>query len=361
MANAEKDGGVVEARIVYWGIEGSGKSTNLGTIHAKLRAESRGELRRVPTRLDPTAHYEVLPIELGEVKGVKTRLQVIAVPGAPEHAPTRKQLLDQVDGVVLVVDARRECIDQNVESFDELRQSLAAYGRSIEAVPVVVQYNKRDLADPYALEELYRKLDVPGAAVFEAVATEGGGVLRTLTTISKRVVRLLREQGPQWEKPAPQPVSESAVAQEPAAAPVPDLDLDPRETQIDLGDPSEPRRTRREAETTVPETPAPISATQLMEEGILADGAGDAESAAAGDAIRDAQTLLDRSWDELSAEAKPEAGLRLGPDLRIVSVGSATVVGDREVRFPVVLGNDQGESVTLALTVRLDLLLDDDG
>ncbi|MCZ6463270.1 MAG: GTPase domain-containing protein, partial [Proteobacteria bacterium] len=220
MANAEKDGGVVEARIVYWGIEGSGKSTNLGTIHAKLRSESRGELRRVPTRLDPTAHYEVLPIELGEVKGVKTRLQVIAVPGAPEHAPTRKQLLDQVDGVVLVVDARRECIDQNVESFDELRQSLAAYGRSIEAVPVVVQYNKRDLADPYALEELYRKLDVPGAAVFEAVATEGGGVLRTLTTISKRVVRLLREQGPQWEKPAPQPVPESAVAQEPAAAPV---------------------------------------------------------------------------------------------------------------------------------------------
>src|SRR5690606_19974116 len=179
---------VVDARIVYWGIEGAGTSTNLRWIHAKLRPDHRGRLEHVPTRLDPTVSYERLPIELGEIAGVRTRIQIVAVPGGPEHAPTRKALLDRVDGLVFVVDARRACIDANVAALEELRSALAAYGRSLEEVPLVVQYNKQDLSDAFVLEELHRKLDVRGAAVFEAVATEGVGVLQTLTTISKRVV-----------------------------------------------------------------------------------------------------------------------------------------------------------------------------
>src|SRR5262249_8713731 len=197
--------GEVNARIVYWGIEGSGKSTNLQAIHAKLRPDHRGRLEQLPTRLDPTAVYDRLPIELGEIAGVRTRIQIVAVPGASEHAPTRKQLLDRVDGVVFVVDARRERIDENVVAFEELRSALGAYGRRLEQVPLVVQYNKQDLSDPYVLEELHRKLDVRGAAVFEAVAREGAGVLQTLTTISKRVVRTLREKGvvPTPRSPSP--------------------------------------------------------------------------------------------------------------------------------------------------------------
>ena len=97
--------------------------------------------------------------------------------------------------MVFVVDSQRERVDANIASFEELRQALRAYGRQIEDVPLLVQYNKRDLADPYALEELHRKLDVKGAIVFEAVATDGTGVLQTLSTISKRVIRSLREQG----------------------------------------------------------------------------------------------------------------------------------------------------------------------
>ena len=184
----------VNARIVYWGAAGSGKTANLRMIHAKLRSDHRGELREVPTRIDPSVCYEMLPIELGEIAGVRTRIQIIAVPGGPEHGPTRKQLLDKVDAVVFVVDAQRDRIDANVACFEELRRALAAYGRALESVPIVIQYNKRDLADPFALEELHRKLDIRGAGAFEAVATEGTGVLQTLTTISKRVIRARREQ-----------------------------------------------------------------------------------------------------------------------------------------------------------------------
>src|SRR5215469_10831799 len=200
----------VNARIVYWGAPGSGKTANLRMIHAKLRADHRGELREVPTRLDPSVSYEMMPIELGEIAGVRTRIQIIAVPGGPEQAPTRKQLLDKVDAVVFVVDAQRDRIDANVACFEELRRTLAAYGRALESVPMVIQYNKRDLADPFALEELHRKLDIRGAGAFEAVATEGTGVLQTLTTVSKRVIRARREQAAEAGGAAPAPAAAAA-------------------------------------------------------------------------------------------------------------------------------------------------------
>jgi signal recognition particle receptor subunit beta len=201
--NDAPDPSAVNARIVYWGADGAGKRTNLRVIHAKLRPDHRGELRSVPTRLDPTVSYTTLPIELGEVGGVRTRIQVVAVPGEREHAPTRKQLLDRTDGVVLVLDARRERLGDNLASLEELRRALAAYGRRIEELPLVVQYNKRDAADPFALEDLHRKIGLRGVAAFEAVAKDGTGVLQTLTTISKRVIRNLRERTPQPSAAAP--------------------------------------------------------------------------------------------------------------------------------------------------------------
>ena len=93
MAELGREGSEVKARIVYWGVEGSGKSTNAQVIHSKLRPDHRGELRTVPTRLDPTVSYDTLPIELGQIGDVRTRIQILTVPGAPEHEPTRKQLL----------------------------------------------------------------------------------------------------------------------------------------------------------------------------------------------------------------------------------------------------------------------------
>ncbi len=311
MAHLTRDKTGMNARIVFWGIQGAGVSTNLRVIRDKLRADRRGELRRVPTRLDPTDHFEVLPIELGQVGGLSTRLEVIAVPGGREHAPTRKQLLDHVDGLVLVVDSQPDRIEENVASLAELRGALDAYGRSLAELPIVVQYNKRDLSDPFVIEELHRQLGLGDAAVFEAVATEGKGVLQTLTTISKRVVRVLRES--KLDSVAPPPIE------------------DPR--------------------------PIPRSdSTELMENAILAEGSELDDDADA--ATRAAQQVLDRPYQAVADELKDATGARIGADFEIVSVGAATRVGQRAVRIPLVLGNPEGETVTLALTVQLDPLLD---
>lgn len=182
----------MEARIVYWGIQGAGKSTNLAAIERKLRPDHRGRLRRVPTSLDPTVSYELLPIELGNVSGVRTLIEAVAVPGAPEHAPTRKQLLDRVDGIVFVIDSRRELIDANLAAFDELRSALAAYGRALAGVPLVIQYNKRDLPNAAPLDEMRKLLNTLSVPDFEAKAQSGEGVFETLKAVAKGVLTDLK-------------------------------------------------------------------------------------------------------------------------------------------------------------------------
>lgn len=363
------DAKIVDARIVYWGIEGAGTSTNLRVIHAKLRPDHRGSLERIPTRLDPTTSYDRLPIELGEIAGVRTRIQIVAVPGEPEHAPTRKSLLDRVDGIVFVVDARRERIDENVAALAELRSALAAYGRSLEEIPLVVQYNKQDLSDAFVLEELHRKLDVRGAAAFEAVAAEASGVLQTLTTISKRVVRTLREN------------REAAAAE---GAPV-----QGRATSFDAEARPSLRSTGPLAPAprgTPPAPPGSASPARAAAQRPAAPPDLEAAALAASDAFdeRDeavsrAAELLDASWPAVEAgyaddresnatfggspdgdgfETPPALGMR-AEDWRLVSAGQAELRGARGLALPVVLADRHGHELRLRLTIALDLLLDD--
>ncbi len=300
----------VKARILLWGISGAGKSTALQTICAKLRPELRGELRQEPTALDPTVHYESLPILLGRMAGVESQIEVIAVPGSPDQAMTRKQLLDEVDGVVLVLDCAPERIEANWPAIEELRASLADYGRRLEDVPLVLQYNKRDIADPFAIEALHRRIGLDQAAVFETTATTGDGVLATLTTISKHVVRAHRNRL----------AGESGSSVSTGAPPAAD----------------------------------PNAASQnILEAAILAEGEG-------GDAAEVASFELDRrgtspDWQAIASDAaKPEAGL--GHELRIVSVGQASLESDQAVRIPLVLGDDAGQTRSVVLSLRLDAL-----
>jgi signal recognition particle receptor subunit beta len=374
MAQSRSEAGQVDAQIVYWGIPGAGLSANLHRIHSKLRADNRSELRQIPTRLDPTVSYEILPIELGVVSGVKTRLQLITVPGGAEHAPTRKQLLDRVDGLVLVVDCQRERIEENLACFQELRESLKAYGRSLADLPVVVQYNKPDHGDPGVVEQLHRALDLKDVAVFETVATEGSGALQALTTISKRVVRVLRERETQAPAEPPTRVAKRATLDQPHQ-PTPHVEAtSPEPTPKAAPQPAppaaEPEHTQPYA---VPEvatanvkpgveaTARALSATpiDIMETAILAEGEQLDEGAA--DTAFEAQTLLDQPWDRLPDAMKSAGEARVGADLRVVSVGTASRAGDRTVRVPVVLGNAEGETVTLALTIQLDPILDGEG
>jgi hypothetical protein len=304
------DPSAVSARIVYWGAEGAGKRTNLRVIHAKLRADHRGDLRFLPTRLDPTVVYGVLPIELGEVGGIRTRIQIVSVPGDADQIATRKQLLDRADGVVLVMDSRRERLAENVASFEELRSALAAYGRRLDEMPLVIQYNKRDLADSFAMEELHRKLSMRGVAAFEAAAKDGTGVLQTLTTISKRVIRSLRERA-QEETGAPATAVKSAasanattqlrVGAAPAAAPARRVPP-PGVTQlID--------RVAFEATLSKPTAP-PLGTTQRRERVVSPENSQpgyEVQQATFADAVSEAEALFEGNFETAKRAAAPAA------------------------------------------------------
>lgn len=354
--------GPMNARILYWGVAGAGKSTNLETIHAKLRSSNRGELRQAMTRLDPTVTYEVLPIQLGDVGGVPTEIEIVTVPDGPEQAPTRKQLLDEVNGIVLVIDSSPARVDANVAAIQELQGALESYGRSLTDLPLVVQYNKRDLVDDNAIEALHRRLDLPTSAVFEAVAVDGTGVLPTLTTVSKAVVKNLRDahaaaaEAAPAAAPQPEPV---AHLQPPMPAPA---DLATFGTPTPVYEPTPPLPAAGEGSLAMRErtTPADASA-RLLESALEAEVYSSSDDLEAADAFEQAaHTSFDQSFEQLAQEDKPNRGLSVGPDLRIVSVGTATREDERSIRVPLVLGDAEGATASLALTISLEGLLDED-
>lgn len=369
------DPSAVNARIVYWGAEGAGKRTNLRVIHAKLRADHRGDLRFLPTRLDPTVMYGVLPIELGEVGGVRTRIQIVSVPGDADQIATRKQLLDRADGIVLVMDSRRERLAENVASFEELRSALAAYGRRMDEMPLVIQYNKRDLADSFAMEELHRKLSMRGVAAFEAVAKDGTGVLQTLTTISKRVIRSLRERA-QEETGAPAPAPKSAanattqlrMGAAPATAPSRPVPP-PGVTQlID--------RAAFEATLTKPTAP-PLGTTQLLERVVSPEDSQpgfEVPPAMFADPVSEAESLFESDFETAkraavpAAPAMPRAAQKLAPQprpvveisaddselaLTIEPAGPAQPAPDG-LRIPLWIRDASGKRRKLVLSLRLE-------
>ncbi len=348
------------ARIVLWGIEGAGKSTTLQTIYDKLRPDLRGTLRREPSRLDPTVHAEILPIILGPVGGVGSAIEIVAVPGASDQVLTRKQLLDRVDGIVLVLDCSPEKIDTNPQSIQELRDSLADYGRTLEDLPVVLQYNKRDIADPFEIEALHRRIGFGQSAVFETTATTGQGILPTLTTISKHVVRSRRHLSQSADSQSESVVTAPAVeAKRAAFAPTP---------STTPGTPSSPAPpfspgTPPVMPSTIKPAPNPVSgaATHEILEAAILDEAEEF-------ATREGPDTLEQAFSDASPssrgshthveDGKPETAL-VG-DLHIVSVGEADLDGEGSVRLPLVLGDTGGRTRSVVLSLRLDPLLDRD-
>ncbi|HXV37104.1 MAG TPA: hypothetical protein VEC18_08135, partial [Myxococcota bacterium] len=208
---------------------------------------------------------------------------------------------------------------------------LLEYGRRLDDVPLVLQYNKRDLSDPYALEELHRKLDVNGAAVFEAVATESTGVLQTLATLAKHVVRSLR--GQQFAATAAAPSAGSAAS----AAPTPTRVASPE-----------------------PEPASAAAPLARMEQAILAEAAH-SESDALDALTASAEMVLDAPWDSLPDERAADRGAQLGAELSIASVGEAERSGERGVRVPIVVRDKAGGLSELVLTIQLDPRLPREG
>ncbi len=181
------------AKIVYYGPGLCGKTTNLHYIYGRTAPGSRGEMVSLETETDRTLFFDLLPLDVGIISGFKTRLQLYTVPGQVFYNTTRKLVLKGVDGIVFVADSQSPMAEPNRESLRNLRENLAEIGLSLEAIPLVFQYNKRDLSNILSVEELNDQLN-PDRTVewFEASATNGPGVFETLKAISKLTLRSLK-------------------------------------------------------------------------------------------------------------------------------------------------------------------------
>ena len=203
------------AKIVYYGPGLCGKTTNLQWIHGRTAPRSRGEMVSLETETDRTLFFDLLPIEVGKVGGFRTRLQLYTVPGQVFYNTTRKLVLKGVDGIVFVADSQRPMAEANVESFRNLDDNLRELGINIAALPLVLQYNKRDLKNILAVDELNKALNADLKWEFhESVAVDGSGVFETLKAITKQTLKSLRRRMATQET-ATAPIPSPAAASRP--------------------------------------------------------------------------------------------------------------------------------------------------
>ena len=188
-------------KIVYYGPGLSGKTTNLIYIHKKAPPKTKGELISLATDADRTLYFDFLPLDIGPVKGFSTKFQLYTVPGQVYYNATRKLVLRGVDGLVFVADSQVAKLEENIESMNNLVENLEEYGYVLEELPMIMQYNKRDLEEISTIEELEKALNPRGLPYYEAVAVTGEGVFDTLKGISKLVLEKARGKPETEEKP----------------------------------------------------------------------------------------------------------------------------------------------------------------
>ena len=292
------------AKVVYYGPGLCGKTTNLQWIHEKLPIKNKGKMLSLATEADRTLFFDFLPIELGTIRGMKTRIQLYTVPGQVFYNATRRMVLKSADCVVFVVDSQEPILEANLDSLKNMRENLEANEIDPDEIPVVFQYNKRDLPNALPVKVLNEKLNPRGMPFLEAVAMRGEGVEETLKAATGLVFRTLATKygGGELAAPPPRPPAPPRVA--PPSPPKPDLPPPaPRAPAppLSLGPPASPAR---------PSPPSPLAA--------LATGGASAEI--------NADDLLDSLGvpDSLPAEAADvsldlEAPAPPGPNLDVTN------------------------------------------
>lgn len=335
------------SKIVYYGPGLSGKTTNLQFVYKKIPSKTRGELISLATDADRTLYFDFLPVNVGTIQGFATKFQLYTVPGQVYYNATRKLVLRGVDGVVFVADSQVEKMDENIESLQNLKDNLDEYGYDLVQIPMVIQYNKRDLPSAATIEELEKILNPKGLPYYEAVASSGEGVFKTLKAISKLVLEQIRKNSsstPKIIEPKPavetvepavsdKPIEEQVVAateigQEPPAPQEPEIIKQSQtHTNVVVSDMPETEETPDEAVDDVEET---TEKSVLNDEPEETDNP-DLPSGSHPDVIRD-------DSEESESMYKPLYG---GSDGTPAFDEEATQISDLRFKEPLALGKPQ--------------------
>lgn len=178
----------INCKIVYYGPEESGKTTNIDHIYNQLDSSIRSEIVSLEGLNERTLFFDFLSLDLGEVKGFKTIFSLYSVPGQAELNAARKILLNGVDGIIFVADSSPHKLSENINSLNNLSENLKAYGLSSDNIPIIIQYNKRDLEDIMPLESLEKELNKNLYPSYEAIAIDGTGVFACLKSITNLIL-----------------------------------------------------------------------------------------------------------------------------------------------------------------------------
>lgn len=186
----------IHCKIVYYGPSLGGKTTNIQWVYQSLAQDQRSKLVALNTEIERTLFFDFLPLEVGEIRGFQTRFHLYTVPGQVIYDASRKLILKGLDGVVFVVDSQADRLEENIESMKNLEKNLQQQGYNIREVPLVIQYNKRDLPNALSINELRRHLNLYNAKEVEASAFEGKGVLESFKLVSKNIIQILKGGAP---------------------------------------------------------------------------------------------------------------------------------------------------------------------
>lgn len=341
--------GSIRARILIWGPPGAGKTTTLSFVASKLKANQKGPIKKV-TLKNPACNYELLPVELGDFKGVPTKLDFQSSPGAWDHAGARKRMLQGIDGIVFVANSIGSAMKDNQRALQELDDALKGYGRSLVTVPVVFQWMNQKAIGSMPPDEMQAKLNKIGAPTFAVAQDDPKMMLNAFTTISKMAVKVVRED------------YDAGRLAQPAAM---EIDLD------DFPPPPPAEKEKPAAKPPEPE-PEPESDNPFADlASDLADDLGDFEpaapaaassrpSAASSSAAMEVEDDLDSLLSD-SPLPRSEAPTRPAPMARtngsakfkLVHSGEPNLGDDGTLTLPIKIGNEHGEEVALTITVKV--------
>lgn len=179
-------------KIVYYGPGRSGKTTNLQYIYSRLPDERKTNMISLATEMDRTLFFDFLPLDLGKIGQYTIKYQLYTVPGQVYYDSTRKLVLQGADGVVFVADSQQSRLEDNIENMDNMNENLKKNDLSLDEIPIVLQFNKRDVVDLTPIEDLSKALNLRGWDQIEAIAISGIGVIETLKLISNKVLSSIK-------------------------------------------------------------------------------------------------------------------------------------------------------------------------